>query len=269
MSKKINSLGRGLEVLLPKGPSSLSRVSLASIRPNPWQPRKAFPTGALEELSGSIREKGLLQPLIVRPRGKGYELVAGERRYRAAQLAGLAEVPVVIRDLDNREMLELALVENLQRADLNPVEEARGFAQLTKMDMTQEAVAQAIGKSRSTVANTMRLLQLPEEVLDALASGKISAGHARALLMLPGERRVWGLGQVLSRGLNVRRAEALAQMPAKVLPEKRTYPELASQLSAYLGVRVRCLGEHQGRLELYYGSEEELRGLLDKMGYQS
>ena len=144
------------------------RLPLASIRPNPRQPRKRFAEESLKELADSIREKGLLQPLLVRPQGDGYELVAGERRYRAALMAGLQEVPAVVKDLTDREALELALVENLQREDLSPVEEARGYQALLEMGLTQEEVARRVGKARSTVANALRLLQLPPEALEAL-----------------------------------------------------------------------------------------------------
>ncbi|AEB12967.1 ParB/RepB/Spo0J family partition protein [Marinithermus hydrothermalis] len=271
MSKKPSGLGRGLEALLPKVPTGLTRVPLALIRPNPHQPRKAFDPAALEELAASIREKGLLQPLLVRPRGEGYELVAGERRFRAAQAAGLREVPVIVRDLDDREALELALVENLQREDLNPVEEARGYQRLLEMGLTQEEIAKAVGKARSTIANALRLLQLPREALEALETGRITAGHARALLMLPEDQRLWGLREILSRGLSVREAERLKdrlkalQAPSR---ERTAYPELAQALSRRLGIKVRLTGERRGRLELYYHSEEELQALLDLLGYE-
>ena len=172
MSRKPSGLGRGLEALLPKTGAGVVRLPLASIRPNPRQPRKRFAEESLKELADSIREKGLLQPLLVRPQGDGYELVAGERRYRAALMAGLQEVPAVVKDLTDREALELALVENLQREDLSPVEEARGYQALLEMGLTQEEVARRVGKARSTVANALRLLQLPPEASRPWSGGR-------------------------------------------------------------------------------------------------
>ncbi|WP_457638496.1 ParB/RepB/Spo0J family partition protein [Oceanithermus sp.] len=267
MSKKPRGLGRGLDALLPKTSGSSTRLPLASIKPNPQQPRRNFNQASLEELAASIRKQGLLQPLLVRPRGDVYELVAGERRYRAAQLAGLKEVPVIIRDLDDREALELALVENLQREDLNPVEEALGYQRLLEMGYSQAQIAEAVGKARSTVTNALRLLQLDEESRNALAEGSISAGHARALLMLPESQRPRLLRRIIKEKLSVRQAERLASRPQK--PRRReAYPQLARDLERQLGLKVRFSGEKRGRLEIYYFSEEELQEILDLLGYQ-
>lgn len=270
MSKKPSGLGRGLEALLPKTPGGVVRLPLTAIRTNPQQPRRRFSQESLEELAASIREKGLLQPLLVRPKGEGYELVAGERRYRAAQMAGLGEVPVLIRDLSDQEALELALVENLQREDLNPVEEARGYQALLAMGLTQEEVAKRVGKARSTVANALRLLQLPKEALEALERGEISAGHARALLMLEPEDRLWGLREILEKGLSVRQAEALRErLLRERTPRPREDPPLALELSRHLGLPVRVVGGKRGKVVIHYRSLEELEALLRRLGYQA
>ncbi len=267
MSKKARGLGRGLEALLPKSSGSPTKLPLALIHPNPQQPRRSFDEKALEELADSIRRQGLLQPLLVRPHGDGYELVAGERRYRAAQRAGLEEVPVVVRDLDDREALELALVENLQREDLNPIEEARGYQRLLEMGHSQAQIAAAVGKARSTVTNALRLLQLEDEIQEALASGAISAGHARALLMLPEAERPQALLKIVKGNLSVRQAEKLAAKAPRRRP-REAYRELARDISNQLGLKVRFSGEKRGRLEIYYYSEEELQAILDRLGYR-
>ena len=267
MSKKPRGLGRGLDALLPKSSGSPTRLPLAVIHPNPEQPRRRFDEAALEELAASIRKQGLLQPLLVRPKGEGYELVAGERRYRAAQLAGLQEVPVVVRDLDDREALELALVENLQREDLNPIEEALGYQRLIEMGHSQAQIAEAVGKARSTVTNALRLLQLDEESREALAAGKISAGHGRALLMFPEAKRPQILRRIVKENLSVRQAERLASQPERK-GRREAYPELARDLENQLGLKVRFSGEGRGKLEIYYFSEEDLQEILDLLGYQ-
>lgn len=271
MSKKPSGLGKGLEALLPKSPASLTKLPVALIKPNPDQPRRNFDPAALEELAQSIKEKGLLQPLLVRPKGDMYELIAGERRYKASQMAGLREVPVIIRDIGDREALELALIENLQREDLNPVEEAHGYKRLLEMDMTQEEVAQAVGKARVTVTNALRLLQLSPEVLNALETSKITAGHARALLMLPEARRNWGLSEVLSRSLSVRETEKLKdkQAASRSSRSSEAYVDVARSLSRQLGTKVRFTAEKRGKLEISYHSEEELNAILQALGYQN
>jgi len=267
VSKKPRGLGRGLDALLPKSSGSPTKLPLALIHPNPEQPRRRFDEAALAELAASIRKQGLLQPLLVRPRGEGYELVAGERRYRAAQLAGLQEVPVVVRDLDDREALELALVENLQREDLNPIEEALGYQRLLEMGHSQAQIAEAVGKARSTVTNSLRLLQLDEESREALAAGRISAGHARALLMFPESRRPQILRRIIKENLSVRQVERLASQPQKKR-RREAYPELARDLENQLGLKVRFSGEKRGKLEIYYFSEEDLEAILELLGYR-
>lgn len=221
-------LGRGLSALMadvaapPEGVEGapprrgVLRVPIESVRPNPAQPRRQFPQEALDDLAASIREKGVLQPLIVRelPPGSGsYEIVAGERRWRAAQAAQLHEIPVIVRDFSDSEAIEVAIIENIQRADLNPVEEAAAYRQLMdRFGHTQERLAEALGKSRSHIANLLRLLTLPEEVIEHVRAGRLSAGHARALVTAADAT---GLARkVISRGLSVRETEKLAQTAA-------------------------------------------------------
>ena len=273
MSKKPSGLGKGLEALLPKSQASVTKLPLALIKPNPDQPRRIFNQAALEELSASIKDKGLLQPLLVRPKGDMYELVAGERRFRASQMAGLKELPVLIKDISEREALEIALIENLQREDLNPIEEAEGYKRLQDMGMTQEGVAQAVGKARVTVTNALRLLQLPPEVLTALEENKLSAGHARALLMLPENKRIWGLEQVIAGGLSVRDTERLKDKPnaskgASRSKNGQAYQDIAKAISRQLGTKVRFTAEKKGKIEIAYHSEEELTAILQALGYE-
>ena len=220
MSRK-RGLGRGLEALIPAGEESLAgsdaprRLPLDDLRPNPRQPRRDIPRSELEELAASIREHGVLQPLVVTPAsdGDGYLLIAGGRRLEAARMVGLETVPVVVRVADERQSLEMALVENLQRADLDPLESADGYRQLVEdFGLSHEEVAKRVGKSRSTVSNTLRLLKLPASVRQALASGRLSEGHARALLALPTPQAQSAAAQtVLKRSLNVRQTEELVQ----------------------------------------------------------
>ncbi|WP_027481068.1 ParB/RepB/Spo0J family partition protein [Deinococcus pimensis] len=277
MSRK-SSLGRGLDALLARPaaeslseptptPTAPRTLPVERIVQSSYQPRQVFAPEALAELAQSVRDKGVLQPLLVRPVGDRYEIVAGERRWRAAQLAGLTEVPVVVRELQDREALEIAIVENLQREDLGPLEEARAYQALADQGLGHEGVAQAVGKSRSTVSNALRLLTLPEPVLRALEDGEISAGHARAILSKPEADRLWTLDQVRARGLNVRDTEAL-QRPTKAEPAPkpqtaRPWRQLELDLSRSVGTRVRINGSaERGRIELSFGSQEELDRLL-------
>ena len=257
-AERTRGLGRGLSALLNDGdvadaPETANKgvrlIPIEDIKANPDQPRRVFAKEDLDSLAASIAEKGLLQPVLVRPspEGDGYQIVAGERRWRAAQLARLHEIPVLVRDLTDRETLEIAIVENVQRADLNPVEEARAYRQLVeRFEHTQDEIARAIGKSRSHIANTMRLLALPESVLDHLAAGRISAGHARAIATSDDPAAL--AEQIIRDGLNVRQAEKLAKGPAptKRAPEtKSATPEkdadtraLEQDLSHRLGLTV-------------------------------
>lgn len=278
MSKK-SSLGRGLDALLarpaaeaPGGPQ-VQTLNIDRIVQAAYQPRQVFQPEALAELAQSIREKGVLQPLLVRPRGDAFEIVAGERRWRASQLAGLTQLPVIIRDLGDRDALEIAIVENLQREDLGPLEEARAYQALIDHGLNQEGVAQAVGKGRSTVANALRLLTLPAPALGALEAGDISAGHARAILAQPESDRLWALEQIRARGLNVREAEGLrreakVQAPVKVNPP-RAYRQVELDLSRRTGTRVKITGSDKGRVELNYASREELDRILELLGYST
>ncbi|WP_407571419.1 ParB/RepB/Spo0J family partition protein [Deinococcus altitudinis] len=270
-------MGRGLDALLSRPASNLGKpasqtLALDRIVQAGSQPRTVFAPEALAELAQSIRDKGVLQPLLVRPRGERFEIVAGERRWRAASLAGLTELPVIIRDLSDREALEIAIVENLQREDLGPLEEARAYQSLLDQGLNQEGVAQAVGKGRSTVANALRLLQLPPVALKALEAGEISAGHARAVLALPESDRPWALEQIVTRRLSVREAEALKREPRTSAPIKvnppRAYRTLELDLSRSVGTKVRIQGADKGKIELNFGSREELDRLVTLLAAQ-
>ncbi len=220
---KRSGLGRGLESLLGETAGELgseateggaTTLPMADVHPNPNQPRKNFDEGALGELAESIRQNGIIQPILVRPHGTSYQIVAGERRYQAALLAGLADVPVVIRDVTDEEVLGLALIENLQREDLNPIETALGYRELIREHgLTQEQLASLVSKSRPAISNAIRLLDLPKEVQDLLARGSLSAGHARALLALPDDSSVTEVAnRVVREGLSVRQTENLVSL---------------------------------------------------------
>ncbi len=280
-SSKTGGLGRGLDALIPKGkedPVSTqapTHLAIKLLEPNPKQPRGIFDEAALEELTASIREKGVIQPLLVRPRGKRYEIVAGERRWRAAQRAGLEQVPVVIRELTDRETLEIALIENLQREDLGALEEARAYNQLLELGTTQDEVAKAVGKARSTVTNSLRLLQLTKDAQLALEDGSITSGHARAILGQPAVDRDWALEQIVVRDLTVRQAEQLKREPpaetvAKqaALEKPRVHRQLELELSRIAGTKVKIVGQDKGKLELYYHNLEDLNRILEILGYE-
>lgn len=270
MSIKNRGLGRGLDALLPKSDRGVQQVSVKHISVSPLQPRRTFAEESLAELAGSIREKGILQPILLRGTQGNYEIVAGERRFRAAQLAGLTSVPALVRDLSDQETLEIAIIENLQREDLNPVEEAHAFEKLIEFGLTQESIAQAVSKSRSAVANTLRLLQLPAEALAALESGTISAGHARAILGKEDEeQQLWMLEQIITLNLTVREAEKLKQQrPARRNPIPNYYRQLADDLGRHAGTKVRIAGKGKGKIELYFHNEDELERLIELLGYQ-
>ncbi len=278
------NLGRGLSTLLadvdlgssrPKAQSLPdSSVPIEKLHANPDQPRRYFADADLEDLASSIRAKGIIQPLIVRPNPnipEQYQIVAGERRWRAAQMAQVHDIPVIIRELDDTEVLELGIIENIQRADLNAVEEAVGYRQLMdRFGHTQEKLAEALGKSRSHIANLLRLLTLPDEVITYLQEGKISAGHARALV--PASNPAALARMVINKGLNVRQTEALAKSGGKQLSNKRQLQPpkdadtraIESDLSAQL--RLKVLIDHRqssgkGEVRISYSSLEELDGL--------
>jgi len=279
-------LGRGLDALIPGAPKpALAEMSVAvdepqrqvavdRIRPNPRQPRTEFDEAALAELAASVRVQGVLQPLLVRPDGDGsYELVAGERRLRAARLAGLRDVPVVVREVSDRESLELALIENIQRDDLSPLEEAAAYQRLIDdFGHTQEDIATRVGKSRPAIANAIRLLKLPESIRRELSRGRLTAGHARVLLSLDSaDAQLRAARQILARQLSVRDTERLAAGRTKkggVSTSGRDPHRAALErdLAASLGTRVRIVpGRKGGRIEIEYYSNEELQGLVDRL----
>lgn len=280
MSAK-RSLGRGLDALLPKVEKErgVEQLPLEQLSVSVYQPRKYLDPEGIAELARSVAQKGVLQPLLVRPSGGGYEIVAGERRFRAAQQVGLATVPVVVKTLSDRETLEIALIENVQREDLSAVEEARAFQQLLEFGLSQEAVADAVGKSRSAVANTLRLLRLDDTALQALDEGKISAGHARAILAQPQEDQGWALETILDKQLSVRQAEGLKRpsgQPTKseLHAELRgvgdsKYSDLELNLARAVGTKVRVSGAKKGKIELHFASPDELERLLELLNYQA
>jgi ParB family chromosome partitioning protein len=272
------ALGRGLEALIPLGKEErgIVEIHLAEIRPSPFQPRKRFDDKKLDELTTSIRARGVLSPIIVRQAPGGYELVAGERRVRAAERAGLERVPAVVREISNAEMLEVALIENLQREDLNPIEEADVYRRLTEeFGLTQEEVATRVGRDRASITNTLRLLKLPPKVQGDLIEGTLSAGHGRALLALEGrELQLRAREAVVSRGLSVRATELLAKR-LKAVPGDgrrtlgRQAPDLAraeEQLRRALATKVRIVRSgRRGRIEVEFYSEEDLDRLIQKI----
>lgn len=273
-------LGRGLEALLPGNEEvagEASQLPISAIRPNRYQPRRLMDEAKLTELTESIREHGVVQPILVRAVDDGYELVAGERRWRAAQLAGLAEIPAVVRDYDDAQSMEIALVENLQREDLNPLEEADAFRRLMdEFNLTQEAVAQKVGRSRPAVANALRLLTLPEAIRQDVSRGTISAGHARAILSLDRDDLRQRLAEaVKTRSLSVRQAEELArELPKQRQPRAKAarahsdpiLSEVEENLRRAFGTQVRIKqsrGKDKGRIEVEYYTREDLERILD------
>lgn len=278
-SKK--GLGTGLGALLgsetvAENSSKQTTLPIMKVEPKADQPRTMFDEIALTELSESIKQHGIIQPITVRRLPTGYyQIIAGERRWRAARMAGLTEVPVSIIEADDRTAAELALVENLQRADLNPVDEARGYQRLIQeFGLTQEEAAQAVGKSRPTVTNTMRLLVLPDEVLKLLESGMISAGHARALLAIPDDDlKIEAAKLIVAKGLSVRQTEALAVSVGKKKEKQENKPVgidylalAAKQLEASLGRRVRMTeGKKGGKIEIDYYDADDREALMDAL----
>ncbi len=282
MAKKLGGLGKGLNAIFIENDNEESggavKLKISEIEPNRSQPRKEFDEAALSELADSISQHGLLQPILVRPLTLGgYEIVAGERRYRACRMAGLTEVPVVIRELSEAETMELALIENLQREDLSPLEEALGYK--TLMDehgFTQEDVSRSVGKSRPAVANALRLLRLPDSILEYLKYEKISAGHARALITLPQEDLMKEVcEQIVKNDLSVRQTEKLCKkLTADKKPEKpkekipNYYREVELTLSEALGRKIsvtKSKGKEGGVLQIEFYSDEELTELSNKL----
>ena len=282
-------LGRGLSALMadvaveseaaPAGRSDTRQIPVEQIEPNPHQPRRNFSEEALADLAASIREKGIVQPLVLRPhpdRPDAYQIVAGERRWRAAQLARQHDVPAVVRDYDDTEVLEVAIIENIQRADLNPVEEAVGYRQLMdRFGHTQERLAEGMGKSRSYIANLLRLLHLPDEVQSMLRAGQLSAGHARALITSPDSAAL--ARTVVAKKLSVRETERLAKAAPPTAPSRgrpgraekdADTKALESDLSAAIGLKVQIdhAGDGSGNLSIRYRSLEDLDELCRRLG---
>ena len=280
-SKKPSGLGRGLGALLGDDvmnadAQTVTTLPIAEVESNSAQPRKYFDDAALAELAESIRLHGIIQPLTVRKLSSGYyQIIAGERRWRAARLAGLKEVPVVVMEADDRKAAELAMIENLQREDLNPMEEALGYqALIQQYHMTQEEAAARVGKSRPAVANSLRLLELDPSVQQQVVEGRLSAGHARALVPLSPALQVRAAGTILQGGLSVRQTETLAKRLAAEKKAKRSpaanqvnYAAEAQQsLSSALGRKVRIVtGRNKGRIELEYYGMDDLNDLLEAL----
>lgn len=283
MAKKMGGLGKGLSAIFIENDSENSNeavtLRIAEIEPNREQPRKDFDEEALAELSSSIMQFGVLQPILVRPIiGGGYQIVAGERRYRASRMAGLTEIPAVIRELSDDETMELAMIENLQREDLTPIEEAKGYKVLIETyDMSQEEVAKSMGKSRSAIANTLRLLLLPDDVIEMVEIDELSPGHARALLSLESKEQMSEVAEdVVKKGLTVRQVEKLVKdmqkEPKTRSPKSSSKPSYFSEvelaLSEYLGNKVVVTPSKDGNggtLSIDFYSLDELKDLANKL----
>ena len=286
-----SGLGRGLESLMGEANHEVgamapeSSLPISKIKPNPKQPRHSFDENALEALADSIKQNGILQPLLVRKVGQTYQIVAGERRYQAAKRAGLKEVPVVIKDISDEDVFKLALIENLQRSDLSPIEEAQGYRQLIDENgLTQEQLGKALSKSRSAITNTLRLLDLPIEVQEMMGDGKLSAGHARAILAVPSEEGRIKLAQkVVDERLSVRQTESLAPLfsgmqaekkPRPVIPQ--SYKRVARQLRMTLDTNVKVRQTRgKNKIEIEFKDEDDLMRIIGsieggvKEGYES
>lgn len=271
-------LGKGLNALFPgeslSKAEAVEHIHVKSIKPNPYQPRKIFDETAIEELRDSIKEHGILQPIILRKVGTTYEIVVGERRFRAAKLAGLKEVPAVVRNLTNEETMELAILENLQREDLTPIEEAEAYHNLMEnLKITQEQLAFRLGKSRSHIANHVRLLTLPNKVRTTITEGKLSMGHGRTLLGLRNKEQITVVAdRVLKEGLNVRQLERLVQnmnenVPRETKPKEKKdlfLVERESNLRDYFGTNVTIKkSKNKGKIEIEFFSEEDLERILE------
>jgi ParB family chromosome partitioning protein len=270
-------LGRGLDALIPRGPgegAAVQEIPVDALKPNPRQPRRRFPRDEIEEMAASVREHGILQPLVVRPAGKGYEVVAGERRLLAARAAGLRKVPCLVRDVADDMLLPLALVENLQREDLNAVEEAGAFKALAEdFRLSHEAIARAVGKSRVAVTNALRLLELAAPVVAMLEEGKLTAGQARPLVAVEPKSRQIALARRIARdGLSARQAEALAgKATRKSRPPRRSaaapyLDDVAERLEKLLATKVTITGSaKRGTIKVHYFSKEDLNRVVDAL----
>jgi ParB family chromosome partitioning protein len=272
------ALGKGLGALIPEQPSPelegkkvFSICGIEEIKPNPFQPRKAFADAQLRELAESIQEKGILQPLIVRRKGNGYELIAGERRWRAAQKAGLKEVPIIIKEVSESELLEFSLIENIQRENLNPVEEGEAYKRLMdQFHLTQEEISKQVGKDRTTITNAVRLLKLPQDIRQSLIDGSISMGHARAFLSLDGpEKQRLALKKVLAGAFSVRQTENLVKRLSRrssssFSKKMQEWDPLLEELQRTLGTKVRIIARgKRGKIEIEFYSRDELDRIID------
>lgn len=265
-------LGRGLEALILSEPdeSAVQEVKINEIEPNSGQPRKAFDQDKLEQLAESIKAHGIIQPLVVRKRNGNFEIVAGERRWRAARIAGLSKVPVVVKEFSDKELMEVALVENLQREDLNPIEEAYGYETLMKgYELTQEEISKAVGKSRSTIANTLRLLTLDEKVKKLIEKGELSAGHARAIVVIQDkELQLEIANKIIKNDLSVRETENLLKAienkkKIKKKAKDPVYTAIEDELKGILGTRVIITNnKNKGRVEIEYYSNDDLERII-------
>ena len=279
MAEKRPALGRGLSALIPDAPAPAATeraldVDIDLLRPNRAQPRTVMDEARIEELARSIKSNGVIQPIVVRKAESGFEIIAGERRWRASQRAGLLKVPVVVRDVPDDRLLAVALIENIQREDLNPIEEAQAYRRLVdEHHLTQDQIAESVGKDRSSVANTMRLLKLPHEIRENVSAGALSMGHARALLALDDEGAQLSIGrEVVSRNLSVRETEAMVKKgiePAKARleDEKDVHTRAAEEkLRFALGTRARIVRKGKGgRIEIDFTSENELHRLYEQL----
>ena len=278
---KKTGLGKGLESLMGEANAEVGAVQsdttlpLSKIKPNKNQPRQSFDAEPLSELADSIKQNGVLQPIMVRKVGSSYEIVAGERRYQAAKIAGLKEIPVLIREVSDEDVFKLALIENLQRSDLNPIEEALGFKTLIEQNnLTQEKLAKAVSKSRPTIANALRLLDLPKEVQDLLGEGKLSAGHARAILAVAGqEGRIKLAKKVVEDNLSVRQTESLAPLysgnntvVSHREPTPKSFKRAARELKLVLETEVKVKKVRgKNKIEIEFESEDDLAQLVERI----
>ena len=283
--KKTKSGKKPASTLTPAIAKTPNEVPVGEILPGAMQPRNGIDDDSLNELAESIRENGIMQPLVVRPREGGYELIAGERRWRASQMAGLATVPIVIRDVDDRTALELALVENLQRENLDPIEEAKGYAQLMdQFDLTQEEIATKVGKNRATVANTLRLIKLPAEVQAYVRDGLFSSGHAKAILGLKNAKdQIAAAKRVIKKELSVRQAEELVAALGQATPDKTKRGsavkrsatdahilDLESKLQEKIGTKVLLrYRKGKGSVDIKFFNDEDLQRILDAFGIRA
>ena len=284
MVDKRPALGRGLSALIPDAPAATAaseralEVDIDLLQPNRFQPRTHMDDGRIEELSRSIRSNGVIQPIVVRKADTGYEIVAGERRWRASQRAGLLKVPIVVRDIPDDKLLAAALIENIQRENLNPIEEAHAYRRLAdEFSMTQEQIADSVGKDRSSVANYVRLLRLPTEIRDHVGAGTLSMGHARALLGLPDDAAQLRIGRdVVAKTLSVRETETLVKRTVAPPPDqpdeqKDVHTRAAEEkLRFALGTRVRIIRKGKGgRVEIDFGDENELHRIYEQLTEKS